>query len=185
MQTTPPRYVVDPGDPRAPSQAVWDTLSSHERALVVAALPTSLPVEAGPPEGDRHRKARNLAAEVLERFLGKTGRRVYVSSELATDYPGERVFSPDVLAVLDVERHERTSWVVSDEGKGLDLVLEVHNPADEKKDHDEEGRLRFFHGDAAMPEAGAEVDAAARRKAEDEDALLRARLAALEGKPRG
>jgi hypothetical protein len=51
-------------------------------------------------------------------------------------------------------RHERTSWVVSDEGKGVDLVLEVHNVADEKKDHDEAGRLRFFYGDAAVPEAG-------------------------------
>jgi hypothetical protein len=33
--------------------------------------------------------------------------------------------SPDVMAVLDVGTHPRSSWVVSREGKGLDFALEV------------------------------------------------------------
>ena len=43
-------------------------------------------------------------------------------------YPGEPVFTPDVLAVLGVTEPEddpRLAWVVADEGKGLDLVIEV------------------------------------------------------------
>jgi Uma2 family endonuclease len=42
-----------------------------------------------------------------------------------------------VLAVLDVpqpEDDERMAWVVADEGKGLDLVLEVLHHADRNKD---------------------------------------------------
>jgi hypothetical protein len=59
---------------------------------------------------------------------------VYVSSELVTYYPGQPRFCPDVLAVLDVDPHARERWVVSDEGKGLDFVLEVHVSGDERKD---------------------------------------------------
>jgi hypothetical protein len=52
-------------------------------------------------------------------------------------YPGEQGFSPDILAVLDVEQREddeRLSWVVVDEGKGLDFVLEVLHHGDRNKD---------------------------------------------------
>jgi hypothetical protein len=43
-------------------------------------------------------------------------------------YPGETPFSPDVIAILDVEQpedDERLAWVVADEGKGPDLIIEV------------------------------------------------------------
>ncbi len=35
----PVRYEVDPLDPRAPPQAVWDRLDAAERARIVASLP--------------------------------------------------------------------------------------------------------------------------------------------------
>jgi hypothetical protein len=35
----PARYEVDPLDPRAPPQAVWDRLDAVERARIVASLP--------------------------------------------------------------------------------------------------------------------------------------------------
>jgi hypothetical protein len=65
------------------------------------------------------------------------GRVVYVAEEMAVLYPGEQAFSPDVLAVLDVpqpEDDERLAWVVVDEGKGLDFVLEVLHRGDRNKD---------------------------------------------------
>jgi hypothetical protein len=40
-------------------------------------------------------------------------------------YPARAMFSPDVMAVLDVATHPRPSWVVSKEGKGLDFAVEV------------------------------------------------------------
>jgi hypothetical protein len=37
-----PPYVVDPEDPRAPSQEVWDALSPREREQVVDSLPSEI-----------------------------------------------------------------------------------------------------------------------------------------------
>jgi len=129
-----PIWVVDPDDPRAPPQDVWERMSPAERTRVVASLPSEVPLDLHPPEGDPHRKPKEGAREALDEFFRSIGRRVYVSSELGTYYPGEPRFCPDILAVLDVETHERMSWVVSQEGKGLDLVIEIHVSGDSKKD---------------------------------------------------
>lgn len=126
---------MDPDDPRAPTQAVWDAMTDAERARVVAALPSEIP-SAAPPEGDPHRKTKAGALDALGRFFRRTGRRVYLSSELAVYYPGERMFAPDLMAVLDVDDHDRNSWVVGAEGKGLDFVIEVHVAGDARKDHE-------------------------------------------------
>ena len=129
-----PVFVVDAADPRAPTQAEWDAMSEAERDAVVAMLPSSVPLELHPPEGDPHRDPKDAAREALSEFYRRIGRRIYVSSELATYYPAETRFCPDVLAVLDVEPHKRSSWIVSREGKGLDFVLEIHVGGDAAKD---------------------------------------------------
>ena len=49
-------------------------------------------------------------------------------------YPGEPYFAPDLIAVLDVEPHEPGTWVVSAEGKGLELALESTLAGDRDKD---------------------------------------------------
>jgi hypothetical protein len=127
-------WVVDPDDPRAPPQEQWDRMSPEERARVLESLPPEVPLDLHPPEGDPHRKPKENARNALDEFFRRIGRRVYVSSELATYYPGEPRFCPDILAVMDVDTHERMSWVVSHEGKGLDLVIEIHVGGHAKKD---------------------------------------------------
>jgi Uma2 family endonuclease len=127
-------YWPDPEDPRAPSQAEWDALTVEQRERVIKSLPTEMPLELHAPAGDRHRKPKERARDALDEFFRRIGRRVYVSSELVTYYPGERRFCPDILAVLDVDAHDRSSWIVSREGKGLDLVIEIHVEGDAKKD---------------------------------------------------
>ncbi len=72
--------------------------------------------------------------DALDGHFRRTGRKVYLSSEISVFYPGERRFAPDVLAVTDVEPHERMKWAVAREGKGLDFVLEVHVAGDRRKD---------------------------------------------------
>jgi Uma2 family endonuclease len=131
---TQPLWKLDETDPRAPTEEVWAQMTEAERAHVVATLPPDMPLDARPPEGDPHRKPKEGARDALDAFFKKIGRRVYVSSELVTYYPGERRFCPDILAVLDVDPHDRMSWIVSREGKGLDLVIEVHASGDAKKD---------------------------------------------------
>jgi Uma2 family endonuclease len=128
------RPAIDPAAPRAPSEEEWDRLTDAERRAVVEALPALVPTELHPPEGDRHSRAKDRAVSALDEFFKRVGQKVYVSKELATYYPDEPIFCPDVLAVRDVETHPREKWVVSDEGKGLDFVLEVHVSGSRTKD---------------------------------------------------
>jgi hypothetical protein len=44
------------------------------------------------------------------------------------------MLAPDLIAVLDVEPHERMSWVVSAEGRGVDLALEIRVGGSARKD---------------------------------------------------
>ncbi len=134
VQQLPLGYVLDPADPRAPSDEQWALMSPAERERVVDMLPSHIPLNAL-PEGDPHRKAKNSALDSLDGFFRRAGRRIYLSSEIAVYYPNERYFSPDLLAVLDVEPHDRMTWAVAKEGKGLDFVLEVHVAGDWSKDH--------------------------------------------------
>jgi Uma2 family endonuclease len=130
-----PPYRVDPDDPRAPPQEVWERLTPEERAHIVDSLPSEFPVsEASPPEGDFHYEAKTRAREVLGGYFARIGRKVYLGSELPVYYPGEPMFAPDVIAVVDVEPHARMRWAVSAEGKGLDLALEIHVAGDRRKD---------------------------------------------------
>ena len=109
-------------------------MSEAERAACVDALPGEVPLELHPPEGERHWRAKDGVVSALHEFFRRVGRRIYVSKELATYYPGEPMFCPDVLAVRDVESYPRDKWVVSAEGKGLELILEVHVLGDRAKD---------------------------------------------------
>lgn len=134
VQQLSTRYVFDPEAPRAPTREQWEHMTAAERARVVDMLPVSLPIEVKPPEGDVHRKAKHGALSALDDFFRRAGRRIYLSSELIVYYPGERSFVPDLIAVLDVEPHDRTRWVVDVEGKGLDFVLEVLVSGERSKD---------------------------------------------------
>ncbi|HYO53757.1 Uma2 family endonuclease [Archangium sp.] len=128
-------YRIDPDDPRAPPQEVWERLTPEERARLVDGLPSEFPVsEASPPEGDPHFVAKVRTREVLGGFFSRAGRKVYLACELPVYYPGERMFAPDVIAIVGVETHERMRWVVSAEGKGLDLALEIHVAGERRKD---------------------------------------------------
>jgi hypothetical protein len=124
---------IDPLDPRAPSAEVWESLSPSERRKVLAALPSDVPLTS-PPEGDPHRIPKVRAFEALEEHFRRIGRGVYLGSELPVYYPSERMFAPDIIAVLDVDPHERERWAVSHERRGLDFALEVTYSGDKKKD---------------------------------------------------
>lgn len=126
-------YVLDPCDPRAPSEEDWQRMTAEERERVVAALPSELP-RGSLPEGDEHREPKERALEALREYYRRQGRRVYLSAELPVYYPDQPVFAPDLIAVLDVEPHQRPRWMVSHEGKGLDFALEVTLAGDRKKD---------------------------------------------------
>ncbi|MBK6848184.1 MAG: Uma2 family endonuclease [Proteobacteria bacterium] len=126
-------FAVDAADPRAPAQAVWDRMSVEERREVLASLPTEIPRKTL-PEGDAHRIPKARALEALDEYFRRIGRRVYLGSELPVYYPDEAMFAPDLIAVVDVDPREREAWVVSDEGRGLDVVIEVLVSGERAKD---------------------------------------------------
>ena len=130
------RFVIDPLDPRAPSQDIWEQLTESERQAVVDSLPSEVP-RALPPEGDGHRIPKSRALEALGEFYRRLRRRVYLSAELPVYYPDEPMFAPDLLAVVDVGMQERQSWVTQHEGKGLDFVLEINVSGNRKKDFED------------------------------------------------
>ncbi|HYI01085.1 Uma2 family endonuclease [Hyalangium sp.] len=128
-------YRVDPDDPRAPPQEVWERLTAEERARIVESLPSEFPVsESSPPEGDPHFEAKVRTREVLGGYFSRIGRKVYLACELPVYYPDEPMFAPDVIAVVDVEPHSRMRWMVSAKGKGVDLALEIHVAGERRKD---------------------------------------------------
>jgi Uma2 family endonuclease len=135
MMRAPMPWVVDPEDPRAPPQAIWDEMTPEERQRVVDSLPSEFePSEASPPEGDFHFEPKVTARETLKGYFERIGRRVYVGSELPVYYADQRMFAPDLIAVLDVEPKRRENWTVTVEGKGLDFALEVLWGGNARKD---------------------------------------------------
>jgi Uma2 family endonuclease len=135
--TRPARaFEVNPLDPRAPPQALWDALDAEERRQVLDSLPSEIE-RAEPPEGDAHSVPKYRARATLEEHFRRIGRRIYLASELPVYYPDERMFAPDLIAVLDVEPHERDHWTVSHERRGLDFVLEIHVRGSATKDFEE------------------------------------------------
>jgi Uma2 family endonuclease len=135
MSQHPDPWLVDPDDPRAPPQEIWDRLTETQRQRVLDSLPSEFEAtEARPPEGDLHTEEVYGARTALRRFFGKTGRSIYIGTNLPVYYPGQAMFSPDVMAVLDVPIHPRSSWVVSREGKGLNFALEVIVLGNRRKD---------------------------------------------------
>ena len=130
-----PIHFTAAGFPMAPTKEEWDALTEEQRIEVAAMLPGEVTdAEMSPPEGDRHFRAKTGTLDVLRGWFARQKQRIYLAAELPTYYPAEPRFAPDLMAVLDVADHERDSWFVSREGKGLDWVMEVHVGGDRKKD---------------------------------------------------
>ncbi|WP_437731780.1 Uma2 family endonuclease [Sorangium sp. So ce1335] len=124
--------------PIAPTEEAWRAMTPAERErLLVTILDALSDPRSAMAEGRPHYKAKARAIDMLTLHFGSTGRVIYLAEEMAVLYPGEEVFSPDILAVLDVPQPEddpRMAWVVADEGRGLSLVLEVLHQGDRNKD---------------------------------------------------
>lgn len=90
------------------------------------------------PEGRPHATARMGAATLLGDFFDRMGRAMFLGCDLPVHYPGEPVFAPDLMAVSDVEDpgqdDTRLAWVVAEEGRGVDLALEITYMGDRNED---------------------------------------------------
>lgn len=124
--------------PVGPSLEAWSAMSPEAReAFLVRVLDALSDPRDVMSEGRPHKQAKVRAVDFLGLHFKAMGRVVYLAEEMAVVYPGEESFSPDVFAVCDVPQPEddpRLAWVVADEGRGLDVVLEVLHHGDRQKD---------------------------------------------------
>jgi Uma2 family endonuclease len=125
--------------PTAPTEEAWARMSPAERDAAVDALLASASLEEieerdAMAEGDPHLDAKMEIRSTLRRHYDRLGRRIYVGADLKVYYPGRKGFTPDVIAVVDVDPGPRDCWMVSREGKGIDLAFEVHYKGDRLKD---------------------------------------------------
>ena len=125
-------------DPRLifPDEPTWERLNPAQREAVIDRIVAALDeYQEVMSEGTRHfRRKVGIAAE-LDAHFRRAGRGVYVGSELAVLYPSEPVIVPDVLAVMDCDPDiEPETWVVSDQKRGIDVIIEVRNRGKRHKD---------------------------------------------------
>src|SRR5438552_11715171 len=96
------------------------------------------PTSDGKPiaETDTHRRLMNALIEILMAFY-QAQPRVYVSGNLLIFYePGNkrRHVSPDVFVVKGVPTGDRLNYLVWEEGKGPDIVIELTSSSTRRED---------------------------------------------------
>ncbi len=125
-------------DPRIrfPDEETWARLSPEEREATLERIEAVLDeYREAMSEGVRHSKRKSGIAADLDAFFRRQGRAVLLANELAVLYPAEAVIVPDVMAVLDCDPdYEPDRWVVQNEKRGIDLVIEVRNLGKKHKD---------------------------------------------------
>lgn len=87
------------------------------------------------PESDDHYDAKESTRRTLRDFFNGGDRGMYVGAERAVFYPAEPGFTPDLIVVADVATHKRDCWMVSAEGRGLDVIIEFHYKGKWRKDY--------------------------------------------------
>jgi Uma2 family endonuclease len=105
-------------------------------------LPTqdNLPCDDGVPmETERHRKQMELLIDALEPWLIQHPQGGYVNGNMFVYYSFKQIRQqdfkgPDVFVVLGVPPGERKSWVVWEEGKTPDLIIELLSESTAKED---------------------------------------------------
>lgn len=119
-----------------------------EAALGVEQPPTQeeLPYDDGVPmESHRHKLQMDLLTDPL--WLWWADRQdFFVGGNIFVYFSLEQVRNqdfrgPDVFVVLDVPRGERKSWVVWEEGKGPDVVIELLSESTAERDKTEKKQI--------------------------------------------
>jgi Uma2 family endonuclease len=98
-----------------------------------------LPESDGKPmaETDKHRKQMIALLDALEEYY-RPDPGIYVTGNILVhfrDEAGEWMFlAPDIFVVKGVEKKDRRSYVLEDEGKAPDLIIELVSPSSKVED---------------------------------------------------
>jgi len=125
--------------------------------LTIPRLPTQddLPCDDGEPmETGRHRQQMQLLIDTLHPWLQARGDG-YVAGNMfvyfsAEQLRGQDFKGPDVFVVLDTPQHERKSWVVWEEGKPPDVIIELLSES--TAEIDKTTKKRIYESRLRVPE---------------------------------
>ncbi len=130
-KTLPTTYNLPGEYPKVTQSEIRQSIGTIEpNGAHVSLLPTQndLPCDDGVPmETERHKKQMDLLVYSLEPWLGERG---YVGGNMFVYFSLKQLKNqdfkgPDVFVTLGVSNEERKSWVVWDEGKSPDVVIEL------------------------------------------------------------
>ncbi|WP_193199712.1 Uma2 family endonuclease [Nostoc sp. MG11] len=114
-----------------------------------------LPYDDGiPMESQRHKMQMELLIDVVETWMeqredGYASGNMFVYFSLA-QVKNQDFRGPDFFAVLGVPKGERRSWVVWEEGKGPDVVIELLSPGTSATDKNE--KKLIYQNQMRVPE---------------------------------
>jgi Uma2 family endonuclease len=106
-------------------------------------------------ETERHKKQMDLLIYSLQPWLSQQEQGGYVGGNMFVYYSPDQVRNedykgPDVFVVLGVPTVERLSWVVWDEGKGPDVVIELLS--DSTATNDKNDKKTIYQDQLQVPE---------------------------------
>lgn len=107
-----------------------------------------------PMESERHKLQMELLLETLQPWLaqrgdGYAGGNMFLYFSLAQTR-GQYFRGPDVFVVLGVPRGERKSWVVWEEGKAPDVIIELLS--DSTRERDKTLKKKVYREQLRIPE---------------------------------
>lgn len=116
--------------PVGPTLEEWQALSPRQQeAWAQAAIDALNATQDRRAESRPHGLTRMQVTLALRDHFQRARRAMFIASDLPVAYPGEPVFSPDLIAVEGVEdtdlEDRRQSWVVEAEGRAVDLAMET------------------------------------------------------------
>lgn len=101
--------------------------------------PLHFPESDGKPmaETDKHRNQMIALLNALEEYY-RPDSGIYVTGNILVHYCDEagewKFLAPDIIVVKGVEKKDRGSYVIADEGKAPDLIIELVSPSTKVED---------------------------------------------------
>lgn len=114
----------------ASSERAWIDTAPPEALPPVPPTQDELPCDDGEPmETQRHKMQMDILIDAMDLWLAQRGEG-YVNGNMFVYFSleqtrGQYFRGPDVFVVLGVPRGERKSWVVWEQGKAPDVVIEL------------------------------------------------------------
>ena len=111
-----------------------------EHGVTLPPTQDELPYDDGVPlETERHRLQIELLIDALGPWLAQRPHGGYASGNMFVYFSlqqtrGQDFRGPDLFVVLDVPPRERKSWVIWEEGKGPDVVIELFSESTAEQD---------------------------------------------------